>query len=195
MPSQRLPKVIEKQCARTNASHEHAPHVFDDRHPRMIYERTHLKAMHGWSRRGAGNIGPTSCHAAARLADVHPSELVNRVIRLEAQLCQQRIALRATNLKAGPLQLDLIERTVQRDARPIDLLPQEFRLLKYMMQHNSRVLSRKTLLAEVWNYKVTPETNLVDVHIGRLRHKVNGPGEIPLIYTVRGAGFILKVPD
>jgi two-component system OmpR family response regulator len=64
-----------------------------------------------------------------------------------------------------------------------------------MMQHNSRVLSRKTLLAEVWNYKVTPETNLVDVHIGRLRHKVNGPGEIPLIYTVRGAGFILKVPD
>ena len=56
-------------------------------------------------------------------------------------------------------------------------------------------MSRKTLLAEVWNYKVTPETNLVDVHIGRLRHKVNGPGEMPPIYTVRGAGFILKVPD
>jgi DNA-binding response OmpR family regulator len=151
---------------------------------------------HGdWSRPGAGNIRPTSCHAAARLADVHPSELVNRVIGLEALLCQQRIALRATNLKAGPLQLDLIERTAQRDARAIDLLPQEFRLLKYMIQHNNRVLSRKTLLAEVWNYKVTPETNLVDVHIGRLRHKVNGPGEMPLIYTVRGAGFILKVPD
>jgi DNA-binding winged helix-turn-helix (wHTH) protein len=156
---------------------------------------------HGdWSRPGASNIRPTSCHAAVRLANVHPSELVNRVIRLEALLCQRRIALRATNLKAGPLQLDLIERTAQRDARAIDLLPREFRLLKYMMQHNNRVLSRKTLLAEVWNYKVwnykaTPKTNLVDVHIGRLRHKVDGSGEMPLIYTVRGAGFILTVPD
>ena len=153
-----------------------------------------LPADGGWSWPGAGNIRQTSSHAAVSLADTDPSELANRVIRLEALLCQQRIAMRATILQAGPLQLDLIERTAQRDARAIALLPQEFRLLKYMMQHNNQLLSRKTLLAKVWNYKFTPETNLVDVHIGRLRRKVNGPDEIPMICNVRGAGFILQLP-
>jgi DNA-binding response OmpR family regulator len=99
-----------------------------------------------------------------------------------------------TALRVGPLQLDLLDRTAKRGGRPIDLRPREFRLLKYMMQRNDKLLTRATLLKEVWNYKFVPETNLVDVHMGRLRRKVDGPNEAPLIRNVRGAGFVLSAP-
>jgi DNA-binding winged helix-turn-helix (wHTH) protein len=99
-----------------------------------------------------------------------------------------------TVLRAGPLQLDLLDRTAKRGDRQIDLRPREFRLLKYMMQRNDKLLTRATLLKEVWNYKFVPETNLVDVHMGRLRRKVDGPNDAPLIRNVRGAGFVLSVP-
>ena len=74
----------------------------------------------------------------------------------------------------------------------IDLLPREFRLLEYMMRRSDQLLTRAMLLEEVWNYKFVPATNLVDVHMGRVRHKVDGPDEIPMIHNVRGAGFILR---
>src|SRR6266481_6552565 len=96
-----------------------------------------------------------------------------------------------TMLRVGSLELDLINRTAKRGERPIDLLPSEFRLLKYMMQQSGKLLTRATLFQDVWHYKFLPETNLVDVHMGRLRRKVNGPNEAPMIRTVRGAGFIL----
>jgi DNA-binding winged helix-turn-helix (wHTH) protein len=99
-----------------------------------------------------------------------------------------------TVLRVGPLELDLLDRTAKRGGRPIDLRPREFRLLKYMMQRNDKLLTRATLLKEVWNYKFVPETNLVDVHMGRLRRKVDGPNETPLIRNVRGAGFVLSAP-
>ena len=97
-----------------------------------------------------------------------------------------------TTLRVGPLELDLIERTAKRGERVIDLLPREFRLLEYMMQRSDQLLTRAMLLEEVWNYKFVPATNLVDVHMGRLRHKVDGPDEVPMIHNVRGAGFILR---
>lgn len=97
-----------------------------------------------------------------------------------------------TVLRVGPLDLDLLDRTAKRGDRQIDLRPREFRLLKYMMQRNDKLLTRATLLKEVWNYKFVPETNLVDVHMGRLRRKVDGPNETPLIRNVRGAGFVLS---
>jgi DNA-binding winged helix-turn-helix (wHTH) protein len=97
-----------------------------------------------------------------------------------------------TVLRVGPLELDLIDRTVKRDDRRIDLRPREFRLLKYMMQRSDRLLTRAALLKDVWNYKFVPETNLVDVHMGRLRRKVDGPNEPPVIRNVRGVGFILS---
>jgi DNA-binding response OmpR family regulator len=81
---------------------------------------------------------------------------------------------------------------VKRDDRRIDLRPREFRLLKYMMQRSDRLLTRATLLKDVWNYKFVPETNLVDVHMGRLRRKVDGPNEPHVIRNVRGVGFILS---
>ena len=99
---------------------------------------------------------------------------------------------RETMLRVGSLELDLINRTAKRGDRPIDLLPREFRLLKYMMQRGGQLLTRAKLFQDVWHYRFLPETNLVDVHMGRLRRKLNGPNEAPMIRTVRGTGFVLS---
>src|ERR1700737_817028 len=99
---------------------------------------------------------------------------------------------RETMLRVGSLELDLINRTAKRGDRPIDLLPSEFRLLKYMMQRGGQLLTRAKLFQDVWHYKFLPETNLVDVHIGKRRRKVDGSNEAPMIRNVRGAGFILS---
>jgi DNA-binding response OmpR family regulator len=97
-----------------------------------------------------------------------------------------------TVLCVGPLQLDLLDRTARRGERKIGLRPREFQLLKYMMQRSDKLLTRAMLFKEVWHYKFVPETNLVDVHMGRLRRKVDGSNEAPMIRNVRGAGFILN---
>jgi two-component system OmpR family response regulator len=120
-----------------------------------------------------------------------PFAFVELVARIEA-LLRRPADSRETTLRVGPLELDLIERAVRRGERKIDLLPREFRLLEYMMRRSDQLLTRAMLLEEVWNYKFVPATNLVDVHMGRLRHKVDGPGETPMIHNVRGAGFILR---
>jgi two-component system OmpR family response regulator len=120
-----------------------------------------------------------------------PFAIVELVARIEA-LLRRPAESRETTLQVGPLALDLIERTARRGDRAIDLLPREFRLLEYMMRRSDQLLTRAMLLEEVWNYKFVPATNLVDVHMGRLRHKVDGPGETPMIHNVRGAGFILR---
>ena len=120
-----------------------------------------------------------------------PFAVVELVARIEA-LLRRPAESRDTTLRVGPLELDLIKRTVKRGDRTIDLLPREFRLLEYMMQRCDQLLTRAMLLEELWNYKFVPATNLVDVHMGRLRHKVDGPGDIPMIHNVRGARFILR---
>jgi DNA-binding winged helix-turn-helix (wHTH) protein len=95
-------------------------------------------------------------------------------------------------LRVGSLELDLMDRTARRGDRKIDLRPREFLLLKYMMQRNDRFVTRETLLKDVWHYKFVPETNLVDVHMGRLRRKVDASNETPMIRNVRGVGFVLS---
>ena len=97
-----------------------------------------------------------------------------------------------TVLRVGPLELDLLDRTARRGDRQIDLRPREYQLLKYMMERSDTVLTRAMLFKEVWHYKFVPETNLVDVHMGRLRRKVDGSNEAPVIRNVRGAGFVLS---
>jgi DNA-binding winged helix-turn-helix (wHTH) protein len=97
-----------------------------------------------------------------------------------------------TVLRVGPIELDLLDRTAKRGNRRIDLRPREFQLLKYMMQRSDKLLTRATLLKEVWHYRFVPKTNLVDVHLGRLRRKVDGSNETPLIRNVRGEGFVLS---
>ena len=97
---------------------------------------------------------------------------------------------RQTVLRAGPVVMDLLERTVHRGAREVDLLPREFKLLEYLMRHPNHSLTRAMLLRDVWRYRFAPDTNLVDVHIGKLRRKLSVGDEPDLIVSVRGAGFM-----
>lgn len=122
-----------------------------------------------------------------------PFATAELVARVEA-LLRRPAESRDTVLRIGPLQLDLIERTARRGDRTISLLPREFRLLEYMMRRKEQTLTRAMLLEKVWNYKFAPQTNLIDVHMGRLRRKVDEPHEPPMIHNVRGVGFILRAP-
>ena len=90
--------------------------------------------------------------------------------------------------------MDLLDRHAQRAGRDLDLVPREFKLLEFMMRHSGQVLTRAILFEGVWHYRFDPGTNLVDVHIGKLRRKVDGPGEPQLIHTLRGTGFVLRAP-
>ena len=122
-----------------------------------------------------------------------PFALGELVARLEA-LLRRPAAPRETTVRVGPLELDLLGRVARRGHRELDLLPREFRLLEYMMRREGQVLTRAMLLEHVWNYRFAPQTNLVDVHIGRLRRKLDGPDETPMIMSVRGVGFMLHAP-
>ena len=120
-----------------------------------------------------------------------PLSIVVIISRLDSCV-RSPIEPRETVLRVGSLELDLIDRTARRGSRPIDLRPREFQLLKYMMQRRDQVLTRADLLRDVWHYKFVPETNVVDVHMGRLRCKVDGSNEVPMIRNVRGEGFLLS---
>jgi two-component system, OmpR family, response regulator len=113
--------------------------------------------------------------------------------RLEALLTRPD-ETRETTLSVGPLQLDLLTRTVARGRRSINLLPREFRLLEYMMRHHGQLVTRAMLFRDVWNYNFVPQSNLVDVHMGRLRRKIDQSAEPPMIYSIRGQGFVLRAP-
>lgn len=120
-----------------------------------------------------------------------PFALPELAARVEA-LLRRPLETRATILRVGPLELDLIERVAKREDRTIELSKSEFKLLEYFMRRPDRVVTREMLLEDVWNYRFLPQTNLVDVHIGRLRRKVDGPNEQPLLLSVRGMGFIFR---
>ncbi|HKY81139.1 MAG TPA: response regulator transcription factor [Sphingobium sp.] len=96
---------------------------------------------------------------------------------------------RETRLSCRDLEVDLLSRKVRRGARAIDLQPREFRLLEYLLRHKGEVVTRTMLLDGVWDYHFDPGTNVIDVHISRLRRKIDEDGEAPLIHTVRGAGY------
>ncbi len=123
-----------------------------------------------------------------------PFAVLELVARVEA-LIRRPADTAASVLRVGPLEIDLIERLAKRGAREIELLPREFRLLEYMMRHYDQVLTRAMLFEEVWKYKFVPDSNLVDVHMGRLRRKIDNPSERPMIANVRGEGFVLRSPD
>ncbi|MCQ8276945.1 response regulator transcription factor [Acetobacteraceae bacterium KSS8] len=114
--------------------------------------------------------------------------------RIEA-LLRRPSDTRETELVVGPIELDLIGRVARRTGRSLELLPREFRLLEYMARRPNQVLTRDMLLEDVWHYRFIPQTNLVDVHIGKLRRKLDTPDEVPLIQSIRGAGFMLRIPE
>jgi two-component system, OmpR family, response regulator len=119
-----------------------------------------------------------------------PEELT---ARLEVLLRRRQAAsvARETALRVGPLELDLILRKVRRDGEEVALLPTEYRVLEFMMRHAGKTITRTMLFEAVWGYHFDPGTNLIDVHMGRLRKKIDPPGVPPLIQTVRGSGYIL----
>jgi len=120
-----------------------------------------------------------------------PFAMVELVARVEA-LTRRLEDLRTTKLRAGDLEMDLIEQTVHRGDARIDLLPREFKLLEYFLRHQGRVITRAMLLQEVWQYHFSLETNVVDVHISNLRKKIDVRGTPSLILNIRGAGFMLN---
>ncbi|AXS39985.1 response regulator transcription factor [Breoghania sp. L-A4] len=117
------------------------------------------------------------------------SELLARV---EALGRRNRPADVDTTYKVGDLQLDRLAHTVLRGEEVIPLQPREFRLLEYLMKHAGQVVTRTMLLENVWDYHFDPQTNVIDVHISRLRGKIDKGFDRPLLHTVRGAGYTIR---
>ena len=122
-----------------------------------------------------------------------PFVLGELAARIEA-LLRRPTDSRETVLRVGTLELDLIAGTGRRGVRDLDLLPRELKLLEYLMRRPGQVVTRAMMFEEVWNYRFAPKSNLIDVHVGRLRKKLEVDGEPILIHNVRGEGFTLT-PD
>ncbi|MGH6994472.1 MAG: winged helix-turn-helix domain-containing protein [Stellaceae bacterium] len=123
---------------------------------------------------------------------VKPFAFAELLARIEALLRRGPPVQTTTKLKVGDLELDLLARTVSRQGRPMDLLPREFSLLEFLMRHAGQVVTRTMLLESVWDYHFDPQTNVIDVHISRLRHKLDKGFAHPMLQTVRGAGYRLS---
>jgi DNA-binding winged helix-turn-helix (wHTH) protein len=139
------------------------------------------------------NLARSQLSGTTPVKKLNPARVADLLIKVEA-LLRHPADSRQTILSVGPLQLDLLTRTVSCGGRSIDLLPREFQLLEYMMRHQGQLVTRAMLFREVWNYKFVPDSNLVDVHVGRLRRKIDQPDEAPMIYSVRGQGYVLHAP-
>lgn len=112
--------------------------------------------------------------------------------RLESLLRRGVADAPQTSLRVSDLEMDLLSREVTRASDRIELQPREFRLLEYLMRHAGQVVTRTMLLENVWDYHFDPQTNVIDVHISRLRAKIDRGFDSPLLHTVRGAGYILR---
>jgi two-component system, OmpR family, response regulator len=118
-----------------------------------------------------------------------PFESLELTARIEVLLRRRSVPDR------GDLEVDLLKREVRRGGRLIDLLPREYRLLEYLLRHPGQVITRTMLFEEVWSYRYDQTTNVIDVHMGKLRRKLDEGGLPSMIHTVRGSGYILRAPD
>jgi two-component system OmpR family response regulator len=117
------------------------------------------------------------------------SELLARVEVLNRRAGAKEVE---TVYRSGDLELDRLSHTVRRAGKEITLQPREFRLLEYLMRHAGQVVTRTMLLENVWDYHFDPQTNVIDVHVSRLRGKIEKGFDSPVLHTVRGAGYMLK---
>jgi two-component system OmpR family response regulator len=117
------------------------------------------------------------------------SELLARV---EALTRRSRLSEDVGELQIADLKLDLRTRRVERGGKLISLQPREFRLLEYLVRHQDQIVTRTMLLESVWDYHFDPQTNVIDVHLSRLRSKIDKGFDRPLIHTVRGAGYMIR---
>ena len=115
------------------------------------------------------------------------SELLARLEALTRRVSAE------TKLQIGDLEMDLLARTVTRSGQVIELLPREFRLLEYLMRHAGHIVTRTMLLEKVWDHHFDPQTNVIDVHVSRLRQKIDKGFDSPLLQTIRGAGYSLRL--
>ncbi len=114
--------------------------------------------------------------------------------RVEALARRARPGTVETTLRLADLEMDVLARTVRRGGVAIDLQPRAFALLEYLLRHTGQVVTRTMLLERVWGYHFDPQTNVIDVHISRLRGKIDKDFDLPLLHTVRGAGYSLRAP-
>ena len=124
-----------------------------------------------------------------------PYAFVELLARVESLARRKTPAEMKTRLVVGPLEMDLLSRSVRRARREIVLQPREFGLLEYLMKNAGRVVTRTMLLEKLWDYHFDPQTNVIDVHISRLRAKIDKGFDEPLLHTVRGAGYMLRAPE
>ena len=120
-----------------------------------------------------------------------PYSFAELLARVEV-LSRRRGSREETVYRVGDLELDRLSHQVVRGGRDIDLQPREFRLLEYLMKHAGQVVTRTMLLENVWDYHFDPQTNVIDVHISRLRSKIDKGFSQPLLHTVRGAGYVIR---
>jgi len=123
---------------------------------------------------------------------VKPFAFSELIARLEALMRRKTPTGEQTRLVVGDLEMDLLSRNVRRAGQDIDLKPREFSLLEYLMRHAGQVVTRTMLLEHVWDYHFDPQTNVIDVHISRLRQKIDRGFDTELLQTVRGAGYTLR---
>jgi two-component system OmpR family response regulator len=121
-----------------------------------------------------------------------PFAFAELLARLEALLRRGPSSAGETVLRVADLEMDLVSHKVARAGEPVDLQPREFRVLEYLMRHEGQVVTRTMLLENVWDYNFDPQTNVIDVHISRLRQKIDKGRERTLLHTVRGAGYRLS---
>jgi two-component system OmpR family response regulator len=117
------------------------------------------------------------------------SELLARVENLGRRSGEAPLE---TRLKAADLEIDLLTRTVTRGGKPVLLQPREFKLLEYLVRNAGHIVTRTMLLENVWDYHFDPQTNVIDVHISRLRSKIDKGYDEPILQTVRGAGYMIR---
>jgi two-component system OmpR family response regulator len=122
---------------------------------------------------------------------VKPYAFAELIARVEALSRRRETGAVATTLKVGELEMNLINRTVHRAGKEIDLQPREFQLLEFMMRHAGQAVTRTMLLEKVWEYHFDPQTNVIDVHVSRLRSKIDKGFDRAMLQTVRGAGYRL----
>ncbi|MFO1248636.1 MAG: response regulator transcription factor [Alphaproteobacteria bacterium] len=146
-----------------------------------------LTTMSGLDDRVEGLEGGADDYLAKPFAWVELLARVNAITRRA-----EKSDMELTRLKLADLEMDLIRRTVLRDGKPVELQPQEFRLLEYLMRNGGRIVTRTMLLENVWDLHFDPRTNIVETHLSRLRAKVDRGFPVELIHTVRGAGYVLR---
>ena len=122
---------------------------------------------------------------------VKPYAFAELIARVEALARRRETGSVQTLLRVGDLEMDLIARTVHRQGKEIDLQPREFQLLEFMMRHAGQSVTRTMLLEKVWEYHFDPQTNVIDVHVSRLRSKIDKGFDRPMLQTIRGAGYRL----